>query len=142
MNFPISMGEVRLAFRLIVKQPILSVTIILALATGMCLSTMGFTLRDAVVNSSLPYQAGDRMARMYVFNRDGGRLDLDLARYHVFRDGATTFEHIGAVGGRPFTLTHSRDEVESVSGAVITPRSMRWLDASPLIGRTLIPADG
>jgi predicted permease len=142
MNFPISMGEVRLAFRLIVKQPILSVTIILALATGICLSTMGFTLRDAVVNSSLPYQAGDRMARMYVFNRDGGRLDLDLARYHVFRDGATTFEHIGAVGGRPFTLTHSRDEVESVSGAVITPRSMRWLDASPLIGRTLIPSDG
>ena len=80
MNVPISMGEVRLALRLIVKQPILSITIILALATGICLATRGFTLRDQIINSSLPYQAGDRIARLYVMNRDGGRLDLDLAR--------------------------------------------------------------
>src|SRR5688500_2952652 len=142
MNLPISMGEVRLALRLIVKQPILSLTIILALATGICLATMGFTLRDEIINGSLPYQAGDRIARLYVLNRDGGRLDLDLARYHAFRDGATTFEHLGAVGGRPFTLTHSRDEVESITGALITPRSMRWRDAVPVMGRALIPADG
>ena len=142
MNVPISMGEVRLALRLIVKQPILSITIILALATGICLATMGFTLRDEIINGSLPYQAGDRMARLYVMNRDGGRLDLDLARYRAFRDGATTFEHLGAVGGRPFTVTHGRDEVESIPGALITPRSMRWLDAVPVMGRTLIPADG
>jgi predicted permease len=32
--------------------------------------------------------------------------------------------------------------VESIPGALITPRSMRWLDASPIAGRTLIPADG
>ena len=43
MNLPISLGEVRLGLRLIVKQPILSLTIILALATGICLATMGFT---------------------------------------------------------------------------------------------------
>src|SRR5687767_5421735 len=138
----ISMGEVRLGLRLIVKQPILSITIILALATGICLATMGFTLRDEIINSTLPYQAGNRMARLYVLNRDGGRLDLDLARYHAFRDGATTFEHFGAVGGRPLTLAHSRDEVESIPGALITPGSMRWLDAAPVLGRTLIPADG
>ena len=64
----ISMGEVRLGLRLIVKQPILSITIILALATGICLATMGFTVRDAIINSSLPYQAGDRMARLYVMD--------------------------------------------------------------------------
>ena len=138
----ISMGEVRLGLRLIAKQPILSITIILALATGICLATMGFTLRDEIVNGSLPYQAGDRMARLYVLNRDGGRLDLDLARYHSFRDRAATFEHVGAVGPRPFTLTHGREEVESIHGALITPRSMRWLDAAPVLGRTLIPADG
>jgi putative ABC transport system permease protein len=138
----ISMGEVRLGLRLIVKQPILSITIILALATGICLATIGFTFRDEIINSSLPYQAGDRIARLHVMNRDGGRLDLDLARYHAFRDGATTFEHLGAVGSRPFTVTHSREEVESIPGTLITPRSMRWLDAAPVMGRTLIPADG
>jgi predicted permease len=142
MNRLISIGEVRLALRLMVKQPILSGTIILALATGICLATMGFTFRDELVNSTLPYQAGPRFARLFVLDRDGGRLDLDLERYHAFRDRATTLEHVGAVGGRPFTVTHGDGEIESIRGAVITPRSMRWLDVVPVIGRTFIPADG
>lgn len=142
MNRLISIGEVRLAFRLIVKQPILSATIILALATGICFATMGFTFWDELVNSALPYQAGERFARLYVLNRDGGRVDLDLDRYHAFRDRATTLEHVGAVGVRPFTLTLGPGEVESIRGASITPRSMRWLDAVPVAGRTLIAADG
>lgn len=53
MNRLISIGEVRLALRLIVKQPILSGTIILALVTGICLATMGFTFRDELVNSTI-----------------------------------------------------------------------------------------
>lgn len=142
MNRVFSSGEVRLAFRLIVKQPILSATIILALATGICFATMGFTFWDELVNSALPYRAGERFARLYVLNRDGGRVDLDLQRYHAFRDRATTLEHVGAVGVRPFNVTHGPGDVESVRGASITPRSMPWLDAVPLAGRTLIPADG
>jgi predicted permease len=142
MNRIISWGEVRLGLRLIVKQPILSATIILALATGICIATMGFTFRDAIVNSSLPYRAGDRFVRLYVMNRDGGRLDLDLDRYRLLRDRAQSFEYLGAVGFRPFTLQHGPEDVESVGGALLTPRSMAWLDAAPVLGRTLIAADG
>lgn len=142
MNRIVSWGEVRLGLRLIVKQPILSGTIILALATGIGLATMGFTFRDELVNSKLPYQAGDRFVRLLVLNRDGGRLDLDLARYHALRDRATTFDHVGAMGARPFTVEHASGELEQVRGALITPRSMAWLDAAPVAGRTLIPEDG
>ena len=46
MNRLISIGEVRLGLRLIAKQPIMSATIILALATGICLVMIGFTFRD------------------------------------------------------------------------------------------------
>ena len=138
----ISIGEVRLALRLIVKQPILSVTIILALATGICVATMGFTFREELVNSTLPYAAGDRFARLFTLNREGGRVALDVERYHAFRDRAVSFEHVGAFATRPFTLSHAPDALESVPGVVITPRSMQWLDAAPLLGRTLIPADG
>jgi predicted permease len=142
MNRLISAGEVRLALRLILKQPILSGTIVLALATGICLATMGFTFRDELVNSTLPYQAGERIARIFVLNRDGGRLDLDLQRYRLFREHAASFEHVGAYGGRPFTVLHDAAEVETIQGAWITPASVRWVDAVPLLGRTFIPADG
>ncbi len=142
MNRLVSWGEIRLGLRLIAKQPILSGTIILALATGIGLATMGFTLRDAIVHGTLPYEGGERFARFNVFDRDGGRIDLDLERYHLFVERAASFEHIGAVGPRPFTIAHGPGNVETVNGAFITPRSMRLVPGSPIAGRTLIPADG
>ncbi len=130
MNRLISIGEVRLAFRLIVKQPDPLRHHHPGPRDRHCLATMGFTFRDELVNSTLPYQAGERFARLYVLNRDGGRLDLDLERYHAFRDQAATFEHVGAVGGAAVHVAHGAGEVESIRGALITPRSMRWLDAA------------
>ena len=103
---------------------------------------MGFTLRDAIVHGTLPYEGGERFARFNVFDRDGGRIDLDLERYHLFVDRAASFEHIGAVGPRPFTIAHGPGNVETVNGAFITPRSMGLVPGSPIAGRTLIPADG
>ena len=88
MNRFISLGEIRLGLRLIAKQPILSLTIILALATGICLATMGFTLRDAIVNSTLPFAGGERFVRIDAYDLEGGRSDLDLARYHLFLEQA------------------------------------------------------
>jgi putative ABC transport system permease protein len=142
MNRFVSWGEVRLAVRLIVKQPVLSGTIVLALATGICLTTMGFTLREALVNSVLPYQAGDRFIRVFLYDKDG-RTDPGVELYHALRDrAAATVELVAAASGRPFTVTSGDGEVESVMGTMVTPRAMRWLDASPVLGRTFIPSDG
>ena len=135
-------GELRLAFRLLLKQPILSLTIILALATGICFATMGYTFREELVNGALPYAAGDRFARIFALTREGARVDLDIDRYQAIRERATTFEYVGAVAVRPFTVTHGPNEVESIAGTQLTPGSMRWLDAVPLHGRALVAADG
>lgn len=138
----ISTGEVRLALRLIVKQPILSVTIILALATGICLATMGFTIREELVYRTLPYAAGDRFTQLFAVDRHGDRQPLGLERYRVLRDHAVSFEHVGAGQTQPFAVTHGPDDVETIRGMMLTPRSMQWLEAAPLHGRIFIPADG
>src|SRR5688572_26930535 len=142
MNRIISWGEVRLGLRLIVKQPILSATIILALATGICFATMGYTFREELVNGTLPYAAGDRFARIFALTREGERVDLDIDRYQAIREQATTFEYVGAVAVRPFTVIHGPNEVESISGTLLTPGSMRWLDAVPVAGRAFVAEDG
>jgi len=100
---------------------------------------IGFTFWDVVVNSTLPYEAGDRFARLLAFDRDGDRIDPDLERYHAFRDRATSLEHVGAAIRRSFTVACGPGDVDSIDGALITPRSMRWLEASPIAGRALIP---
>ncbi len=142
MNRLISMGEVRLGLRLILKQPILSATVILALATGICLATMGFTFRDALLHSSLPYRAGERIGRIFAFGQDGRMADLDLERYEVLRDRAASFEHVGLLTARPFTLTYGPNEVEAIIGGVLTARSMPWFDAVPIAGRIFVAEDG
>src|SRR5690349_8439179 len=141
MNRIISWGEVRLALRLIVKQPVLSLTIILALATGICLASMGFTLREAMVNSVLPYKAGERFVRIFVFDKSG-RNDPDIELYHAIRDRASSMELVAAANGRPFNVASGNNDIESVIGTMVTPRAMAWLDTPPIAGRTLIPSDG
>jgi predicted permease len=142
MKSLVSWGEVRLGLRLIAKQPILSATIILALATGIGVVTIGFTFRDELVNSRLPYANGDRFARVFGLDRDGGRVSLDLERYQAIRDRAVSFEHVGVGVSRPFTVTHEGGELETIRGALVTPRTMAFVEAVPMLGRTLIPADG
>jgi putative ABC transport system permease protein len=142
MNRIISWGEVRLGLRLIVKQPILSLTIILALAMGICFATMGYTFREELVNGTLPYAAGDRFARIFALTREGARLDLDIERYQAIRERATSFEYVGAVATRPFSLTLGPGEVESIRGTLLTPGAMRWLDAVPVAGRAFVAEDG
>ena len=134
--------ELRLGLRLIARQPILSATIVLALATGICAATIGFTFRDVLLNSTLPYAAGDRFVRIVAFTAAGDRLDPDIERYHAFRDHAASFDHVGVVISRAFAVTHGPGDVESVAGAWITPRSMRWVEAVPMAGRAFVAADG
>ena len=138
----VSLGELKLGLRLIGKQPILSATIVLALATGIAMATMGFTVLDALLYGQLPYANGDRFIRIGAFDRDGRRSSLDLVQYRVLLDTTTTLDHVGAGRGRPFSIEHPSGELEQVQGATITPRSMRVIPGSPIAGRTLIDTDG
>ena len=120
----------------------LSFTIVLALATGIAMATMGFTVLESLLYGQLPYANGDRFVRIGVFDREGGRGALDLARYQLLLSSTTTLEHVGAVGPQPFSIEHASGELEPVRGATITARSMRLIPGSPIGGRMLIEADG
>ena len=74
-------------------------TIILALATGICLATMGFTFRDELLNSHAALSAGDRFARLDV-SRPRRRAPRPRPRaVPRFRDRATSFEHSAPLAG-------------------------------------------
>lgn len=138
----ITATEIRLALRLIGKQPVLSLTIVVALATGVCLATIGFTLREAVLFSSLPFANGDRFVRLVMHSEAEDNVEVDLDGYHAIRDTSKTFVHLGAEGGSEFALENPDGTVESIRVGLITPRSFQFLPAVPLLGRALAEADG
>src|SRR5215210_2486392 len=74
----ISAAELRLAVRLLRRQPVVTVTTVLALAVGIGMATTGFTLLDSVLFSRLPYPNGDRFVVVEVYTEPGaerGSLD-------------------------------------------------------------------
>ena len=134
--------EIRLALRLIARQPVLSITIVLALATGVGLATVGFTLRDAVLHGSLPFANGDRFVRLVLHSEADDNVELDLQVYHAIRDTSKSFVHVGAAGGAAFALENPDGTIETINGALLTPRSFQFLPAVPMSGRLLTAADG
>ena len=138
----ITLSEVRLALRLIAKQPILSITIVLALATGIGLATIGFTLREAILNGQLPFANGDRFVRLVLHSEADDNVQLDLDAYHAIRDTSKSFAHLGAVGDGEYALEGEDGTVEAIRVDLVTPRSFQFLPAVPMIGRVLTVEDG
>src|SRR5215210_2035455 len=95
-SLSISAAELRLAVRLLRRQPVVTVTTVLALAVGIGMATTGFTLLDSVLFSRLPYPNGDRFVVVEVYTEPGAeRGSLDAERFRFFRERVTTFEHLG-----------------------------------------------
>ena len=138
----ITLAEVRLGLRLIAKQPILSLTVVLALATGIGLATVGFTLREAMLNGQLPFANGNRFVRLVLHSEAEDNVELDLDAYHAIRDTSKSFAHLGAVGDSEYVLEHEDGAVEAIRVGLVTPRSFQFLPAVPIIGRVLTFDDG
>ena len=138
----IALSELRLGLRLIAKQPILSVTIVLVLATAIGLATIGFTLREAILNSQLPFANGNRFVRLVLHSEADDNVEVDLDVYHAIRDTSKSFAHLGAVGDAEYALEAADGTVEAIRVGLVTPRSFQFLPAVPMLGRVLTLEDG
>lgn len=135
--------DIKLALRQVRKRPFLEATAVLALAVGIGIAVMGFTLLDAVAFSHLPYDNGDRFLRIDAYSEEDRRdAALDLERYHMLIRQADTLDYLGVKVHTRFPITHPTGEVESVIGAKLEPGIFGFLPSRPLVGRTLIDADG
>lgn len=124
------------------KRPLLTATVIFALAVGIATATLGFAMFEAVALAELPFDDGDRYVRFQVYGDDGSRsLDPELYRLVAGEEG-TLFDHVGALGAGRFNVRYESGEVEPVIGAEMTPSSFARLPYVPLVGRTLSAHDG
>ena len=142
-GFGFSWLELKLALRLTRKQPVLALTSVLALAVGLAVATTGFSVIDAMLHGSLPFENGDRFVRIQVLSHpEGWNTELDLGRFQLFRDSATGLAHVGAMSRSQASVLHPSGRVDSLVAAWITPDSFGQLPYVPKLGRTLIADDG
>ena len=139
----ISAAELRLAVRLLRRQPVVTVTTVLALAVGIGMATTGFTLLDSVLFSKLPYPNGERFVLVEAHTEpEASRTLVEAERFRVFRERASTFEHLGAFRDNEVNLQLPSGEIIPVPGALVTPSSIAVFPHAPILGRMLNAGDG
>ena len=139
----ISAAELRLAVRLLRRQPVVTLTTVLALAVGIGVATAGFTLLDSVLFSRLPYPNGDRFVLVEVHTEpEAERSSLESERFRFFLERASLFEHLGGFRGNEVNLQLPSGEVVPVPGALVTAASIGVFPYAPILGRSLNASDG
>ncbi len=136
------MHDLRFGLRMLRKQPGSSAIAILALALGIGLTTMMFSIVYGAMLRGLPFEKPDQLLTVSSTVADEGRFDMSMS-IHDFvemRELQTSFEDLSASNTITVNLSDGTNP-ERYDGALITPEAFSLLRVRPFMGRVLQPAD-
>ena len=126
--------DLRYAIRTFVRQPLFTLTAILALALGIGANTAVFSVVSAVLLKPLPYPDPSRLIYAHDTYPAVTYASVSAAKYLALREGTRSLEALGAHAPASLTLTGDGDP-EQVSGARVSADLFQALDVPALIGR-------
>jgi predicted permease len=139
----VSGAELRLALRLVRKQPVMTLTSVVALGAGIGIVAGAFSVFQQGIYGELPFANGDRWVTIESYAEESGaRTPMDLQRLRIFRSSASAVAYVAGTETSQMNVVHATGEVERIEGAQVTPGIFRYLPYRPLLGRLLVPADG
>lgn len=134
--------ELRLALRLLRRQPVMTATSVVALGLGIGLVAGGFSVLRQGIFGDLPFPNADSWVRIESFSGEtGARTPVDHERLRAFADQASTLEYLGEARTLAVNVAITDGEVEPLTAARVTPGTFDHLPYSPLLGRLLVADD-
>jgi putative ABC transport system permease protein len=136
------LNDLRYAARTLWRSPGFSAVAVLTLALGIGANTAIFSVVNAVVLRHLPFHDPDKLL-VFITSRSettGSVTSVSLPDFEDWRRQASSFEALGLSSGWTFNLT-GRGLPERIYGARVTGSLFPILGATPLLGRTIEPAD-
>jgi putative ABC transport system permease protein len=133
--------DFRFALRTLFRSPGFTATAALTLALGIGVTSLMFSVVNAVLLRPLPYPAQDRL--MLVFNVSTNVVDANTIRatgldFEDYRARARSFEALAGHIGTGFAFSGQGDP-ELVIGQMVTADFFRVLGVQPSLGRTFTP---
>ena len=145
MEHPMLANDLRYALRTLLRRPGFSTIVILTLALGIGATTAIFSVVNAVLLRSLPYEAPDRLVvvRGAPTNGDMSKVTASSSwpDYVDFRTSARAYTELAAVSTSVVTLTGATVEPAPVSAAAATATLFPTLAVAPAFGRAILPSD-
>ncbi len=130
--------DARGGFRMLRSQPVLAATVIVTLALGIGASTAIFSIVDAVLLRPLPYDAPDRLVRIWESNPVEGnmRSPVSVAAFNDWRTRSRAFDDLAlfSVPGDPTVIGVGEESLQARQ-SVVTPNLFVLLGVRPGVGR-------
>lgn len=130
------MSDLRLAVRMMVKQPGLALMAIVALALGIGLTTTMFSIVNGAILRGLPFPESERILHIAPFNiaeQDDG--DAHMHSYAALRARQQSFEELAAFNFAPANVVGPDGVPVRYQSARVTANMLRLLGVTPMLGR-------
>ncbi|MEZ5417765.1 MAG: ABC transporter permease [Vicinamibacterales bacterium] len=137
------MQQLRPALRLVLRQPLTSALAVVALALGIGLTTLMFSILNGAVLRGLPFERSDRLFHVAPF--DTAINDDDEAaqwEFAAWRERQRSFEDLAGFYVNTANVVGPDGAPERYRGAWITPNTFGLLRVRPALGRDFAAADG
>jgi predicted permease len=131
--------DIRYGFRLMLRNPVLTMVAALSLALGIGANTTIFTLVNAVLLNPMPVRDISSLVSLDTAEMRNGTLTplgaVSRLNYVDFREQNTVFSGIAAAGFTPLALAGAGGEPEEVFGQVVTGNYFDVFGAPMTLGR-------
>jgi putative ABC transport system permease protein len=140
--------DIRHGLRMLLKHPGFTIIAVICLALGIGANTIIFSVVNAVLLRSLPYQDADRLAVVWETNSQqiGAMMNLrnrnlvSPVNYQDWNEQNHVFEGMAAARFLSFNLV-GVERPERIPGAIVTANLFSILNMKPILGRAFLPED-
>lgn len=137
------MHDLRLAFRMIGRQPLTSTLAVVALALGIGLTTLMFSILNGAVLRGLPFEQSERLLHVAPFDlKDNDDFEAAPWEFAAWRERQRSFEDLAAFYIANANVVGPDGSPERYRGAWITPNTFGLLRTRPVLGRDFDEAAG
>src|SRR5262245_61838054 len=134
------MPTLRYAFRILLKNPVVTLVAIVTLALGIGANTAIFSVVNGVLFQPLNYQEPDRLVELWENVPDHGRWRVSPANFFDWKKENSVFQDMCAFGGSMMTLTGD-GEPEQLQGTRVSDGYFGVVGVAPIHGRAFLPEE-
>ncbi len=137
------LGDIRLALRMLARQPLLTCVIVLVIALGSGAVATIYSAMNALVLRPVPGVADpEALVALQPMRRDGEVLQqTSFSRYTALRANTTTLDGLAVWGRVALTLSSSGQAGVAVFGNMVSANYFDVLGVRPAAGRLLAPGE-
>lgn len=134
------MQTLQYAFRMLLKNPVVTLVAVITLALGIGANTAIFSVVNGVLLRPLPYKDANRLVALWENVPEHGRWRAAPANFFDWKKQNTVFEDMSVYGASTMTLT-GQGEPEQLQGARVGSGYFNVIGVAPIRGRAFLPEE-